>query len=297
MIHIPPATLGLSLAALMAFASPVRAGETAAAPGATKDAPKEPAKDAIAPKDGPVRLFDGKDMSKLYTRLRDTKHEDPRKVFTVHDGLLHLSGDGFGGVITKDAYRDYHAVLEFRWGAKTFGERAKTAKDSGLMFHCTGPEDSFAGTWPEAFQAQIVQGGVGDLWVVKASGPVELSMDSEVEERGGKPYWKKGGERRTLVRGPVFWPGKDPDWKNVLGFRGKGDIESPDGEWTRLEVICEGDKVAIQVNGVRVNEASSLKPSAGKLLVQVEGAELFIRRWDLYPLGKVPALEPIGKTR
>ena len=51
----------------------------------------------------------------LYTRLRDTKLEDQRKVFTVHDGLLHISGDGFGGVVTKDAYRDYHLILEFKW--------------------------------------------------------------------------------------------------------------------------------------------------------------------------------------
>ena len=74
---------------------------------------------ALSPTDDVIRLFNGQDMSRLYTRLDDTKYDDPRGVFTIHDGLLHISGDGFGGVITKDAYRDYrlrqhHLVLDGR---------------------------------------------------------------------------------------------------------------------------------------------------------------------------------------
>src|SRR5688572_10237957 len=34
-------------------------------------------------------LFNGKDLSGLTTWLKDTKQADPRKVFTVSDGLLH----------------------------------------------------------------------------------------------------------------------------------------------------------------------------------------------------------------
>jgi len=250
-------------------------------------------KNPITPRDGVIQLFNGKDLSGLYSYLRDTKYEDPRKVFTVQDGMLHFSGDGFGGLRTRDAYRDYHLILEFRWGPRTWGKRKTRAKDSGILFHCTGPEDSFGGSWPEAFQAQLQHGATGDLYAVKANGPVDLSFTAEVEDRNGKPYWKKGGERRRFTRGAVSWFGKDPTWKNVLGFRGKNDVESPDGKWTRVEVICNGGHVVIQVNGVKVNEAFDLKPSAGKILVQVEGAELFIRRWELWPLGKAPKLEPI----
>ena len=263
---------------------------TAAVVAAGGDKAKSP---PVIPKKGVIKLFDGKDMSLLYTRLKDTKYEDPRKVFTVHDGLLHFSGDGFGGVLTRSEYRDYHMVLEFKWGPRTWNGRKGRAKDSGVMFHCTGPEDSFAGTWPEAFQAQMIHGGTGDLYVVKASGPVALSMKAEVEQRGGKWYWKKGAPRREFTRGGVNWFGKDPGWKNVEGFRGKNDVESPDGEWTRLEVICKGDHVLVKVNDVIVNEAFELRPSAGKLLVQVEGAELFIRRWELWPLDAPPKLEPV----
>src|SRR5262245_28432138 len=59
----------------------------------------------------PIRLFNGKDLSGLSTWLRDTRREDPRRVFSVHDGLLQISGDGFGYVATEREYQDYHLVV------------------------------------------------------------------------------------------------------------------------------------------------------------------------------------------
>jgi hypothetical protein len=58
-----------------------------------------------------------------------------------------------------------------------------------------------------------------------------------------------------------------------------------------MDVICDGDRIEIQVNGVKINEGFDAVPSAGKLLVQSEGAETFIRRWELWPLGKAPEYE------
>lgn len=254
--------------------------------------------EAVAPTDGPIVLFNGKDMGMLYTRLRDTKDKqkdkDPRGVFTVHDGMLHISGDGFGGVVTKQAYRDYHLVFEFKWGPRTWGPRKTRAKDSGVMFHVTGPEEAFGGWLPEAFQCQLQQGGTGDFYVVKAKGPTPVSATCEVVQRNQRWYWKKDGERRTFDRGGVYYSKRDPNWKNVLGFRGPNDPDSPDGQWTRVEVICDGNKATIKVNGITTVEAADLKPAAGKLWVQCEGAELFIRRWELWPIGKAPKLKPIA---
>ena len=49
-----------------------------------------------------VRLFDGHGLSGLSTWLDDTKHNDPRRVFRVTDGLLHITGDGFGYIATDN---------------------------------------------------------------------------------------------------------------------------------------------------------------------------------------------------
>ena len=51
----------------------------------------------VSPKDGVILLFNGKDLTGLRSWLRKTKGEDPRKVFTVHDGMLHISGGDASG--------------------------------------------------------------------------------------------------------------------------------------------------------------------------------------------------------
>ena len=56
----------------------------------------------------------------------------------------------------------------------------------------------------------------------------------------------------------------------------------------RYEIICDGDRITNRVNGVLVNKGLGAKPSAGKILIQSEGAELFVRRWELWPLGSTP---------
>jgi len=45
----------------------------------------------VRPRDGVIRLFNGQDLTGLSTWLKDTKREDPRKVFTAHDGRASLT--------------------------------------------------------------------------------------------------------------------------------------------------------------------------------------------------------------
>jgi hypothetical protein len=51
-----------------------------------------------------------------------------------------------------------------------------------------------------------------------------------------------------------------------------------------MEVIAKGDTLQYFLNGVLVNEAFEVKPSEGKVLLQTEGAEMFVRRYELWPL-------------
>ncbi len=252
--------------------------------------------DPISPESGVIKLFNGKDLSGLYTWLKDTKYDDPRGVFKVHDGLLHITGDGLGGVITKNEYKNYHLILEFKWGERTWGARKERTKDSGCLVHCVGPDGNYNDTWMASIEAQIIEGGCGDFIVVGgkyADGtPVPMSLTADItKDRDGERVWHKGGETVTIHGGRINWFGRDPDWEDKLGFRGKNDVESPDGEWTRMDVICDGDKITNIVNGVVVNEARDVFPNAGKILIQAELAEIYIRRWELWPIGKAPTPE------
>ena len=252
------------------------------------------AAEPIAPTEK-IALFNGQDLTHWYTWLKDTKYEDPRKVFTVHDGMIHISGDGLGCITTKEAYRDYHLVVEFKFGERTWAPRENKTKDSGVLIHSFGEDGAYGGIWMRSIEAQVIEGGCGDFIVVAGSPPdpkQPLSITAEVrQDRDRENVWHKGGEKKVFERGRVNWFGRDEDWKDVKGFRGKNDVESPSGEWTRMDVICDGDKVTNIVNGVVVNQAFDVKPSAGKIQIQTELAECYFRRVELWPIGKAPAYE------
>ena len=219
-------------------------------------------------------------------------HDDPKDIWTFDkDGTFHISGRGYGYLATKDSFRDYHLVLEFKWGTKTWGKREKAAKDNGILLHAYGPHGAYADTWMASIEAQIIEGGVGDILVLSptlADGKeLTTSLSSEFTlDRDKEKIWKKGEPRQTVTKGRINWKHRDEDWADRIGFRGKDDVESPSGEWNRLEVIAKGDTLQYFVNGALVNEAFDCKPSEGKILLQTEGAEMLVRRYELYPLGE-----------
>jgi hypothetical protein len=266
-----------------------------AARAAAQEAKEAPSREAaISPTDGPIRLFNGRDLEGFYTWIRDSQYDDPKQVFSVQDGMLRVSGDGYGGLITKKPYRDYHLIVEFKWGDKTWGDREHAARDSGILVHGWGPDGGFGNTWMTSIEAQIIEGGVGDILVLSGKDPesgevLTTSLTAEItKDRDGEKVWKKGGDRITLSSGRINWYGRDVDWVDKIGFRGEADVESPRGQWTRLEVIADGAHLLYRVNGVVVNEGFDAKPDFGKITLQTEQAEMFVRRFELWPLGKAP---------
>ena len=250
---------------------------------------------AAGPRDEPGRpdrtipLFNGKDLTGLTTWLKDTRRDDPRRVFRVEDGILRITGDGFGYIATDRAYRDYRVVVEYRWGTRTDG--GKFVRNSGLLLHAAGPDGGAGGTWMASIECQLAQGCVGDLIPIpgkKADGsdnPVRFISDVALGP-DKRPRWSRGGQPRVFDRSQLWWSRHDPDFKEFLDTRGRDDVESPLGEWTRVECLCDGGRITVLVNGQAVNECHDAAPAAGKILLQSEGFELFVRRFELHPLKK-----------
>jgi len=249
---------------------------------------EEPKSSAIAPTE-PIALFNGKDLTGLTTWLRDTKKEDPRKVFQVEDGILHISGDGFGYAATVKEYRDYHLTLEYKWGKKTDG--GKYVRNAGVLLNAVGPDGGANGTWMSCIECQLAQGCNGDLIVIRGKDekneviPVTLVSDIAVGP-DKRPRWKEGGEKRVFTNRQLWWNDHDPDFKELLDTRGKNDVESPLGEWTKVEVLSAGSTLTVLINGKVVNKAYDVFPASGKILVQSEGFELFVRKFEIKPLKK-----------
>jgi hypothetical protein len=230
-----------------------------------------------------INLFNNKDLDGWYTYLRESKYTDPKGVFTVRDGLLRISGEEWGGVATKNTYRDYHLIVEWKWGGKTWGDRAQKARDSGILVHAVGEDGAYGGIWLESIESQIIEGGTGDFILVGGKG--KPSMTVEVREgENGQLYWDRGGNPVTRDRGRFNWFGRDPAWQDVIGFRGKQDVERPVGKWNVQEVIADGDTLTNVVNGVVVNVGKRSSHTEGKIQIQSEGAEILFRRIELRPL-------------
>jgi len=233
-----------------------------------------------------IHLFNGKDLNGWYTYLKDRGRDvDPLKVFTVTDGSLRISGEEFGCVTSVNEFENYHLVMEFKWGELTHAGRKDKARDSGLLVHSTGEDGAYGGMWMYCIECQMIEGGTGDILVVgDDSEKFKATCPVAAEQSGGCYVFQPDGQPATLHAGRVNWFGRDPDWKDVIGFRGRQDVEKPLGEWNRYECIAEGNTLTVLLNGIVVNKCLEVQPHKGRIQIQSEGAELFVRCVDLIPL-------------
>jgi 3-keto-disaccharide hydrolase len=246
-----------------------------------------------------VALFNGTSLDGFDTWLVDTRREDPRRVFTVADGMIRISGDGLGYLSTKEEYKDYHLIADFKWGRTNWawGSRINAARDSGILLHSRGPDGNSHdgnGAFKAAIECQIFQGATGDLLLIRGTNfdgsLIAPQVTAEVagqRDADGWPFWQRGGRRETIVRwGRLDWFAKDRSWKDELDFRGARDMEKPYGQWNRLECICDDNRIRVILNGTVVNEATEVSPRSGRILLQCEGSEIFFRQFELHPLKK-----------
>ncbi|WP_239489232.1 DUF1080 domain-containing protein [Luteitalea sp. TBR-22] len=247
-----------------------------------------------------VHLFNGKDLSTFTTWLVDDHREDPDRVFTVVDAIdgapaIRISGQKYGGIATREEFESYHLVVEFRWGAVTWAPRKALARDSGILVHCQGPDGNtkpdFNGPWMRSIESQIIEGGVGDFILVAGSDASGARLAPEMTatvspDRLGQFRFDPQGAPRLFTNGQrINWSGRDVDRGSApIGFRGVADVEGHGAEWTRLEVIVEPERITNIVNGHVVNVGTRPSLTRGRIMIQSEGAEIYFRRVDLYPL-------------
>ena len=220
------------------------------------------------PKHGPaIVLFNGKDLNGFDTFLPGTGlNSDPNHVFTVENGMVHVSGTEMGYFITRQDYRNYYLRAEFKWGAGTYAPRLGQARDSGILYNIQGPNK----VWPRSVEFQINEGCTGDFWMTDGAA---LTGKDGVRVTGPAGSAKKIDR---FNKGP---------WKNVVGYRDPAnELEKLHGEWNVVELVNRDGHVWQYVNGKLANEGTDAFPASGKILFQSEGAEVYFRNMKLYPL-------------
>jgi hypothetical protein len=259
--------------------------------------------------EGWVPLFNGKDLEGWDTWLgkphpsvdvhglrRDAKgayvdpvglNRDPKGVFSVvqADGgpAIRISGEIYGGLITRAEYDSYHLRFEFKWGEKRWPPREQAVRDSGCCYHSIGPHDESYGFWMKSFEFQIQEGDCGDFY-----GLAGVIADAEAvlvnpSDPKSDPVYTKGAPKIVGVS------------KRIVKSRAS---ERPRGEWNVLDLYCVGQTSVHVVNGVgnmmltglryRIEE-HDVPLTRGRIQFQSEGAEVFYRNLAIRPWAEIPA--------
>ncbi len=231
----------------------------------------------------PLHLLPAADASAFETWLKGTGEADPRGVFRMESGVLHISGEDRGYLATRQAFSNYHLSLEYRWGTRTDG--GPYVRNSGVLLHGAGAHGAVGGVWMASLEVQLAQGCEGDLIAIR--GAKEPKLDFACRTRMAEDRhtrWDAQGSLTPYSGRQFWWSRHQPFFAEWLDTRGRDDLASPLGEWTRVECICLGRRVTVKINGHTVNEAEQVSPAAGRVLLQNEGHEVFFRNWTLQPL-------------
>ncbi|MEQ1587327.1 MAG: DUF1080 domain-containing protein [Cyclobacteriaceae bacterium] len=113
-----------------------------------------------------ISLFNGRNLDDWYTFLQNRgRDNDPKKVFTIYDGMIRISGEEWGCITTDKEFENYRLIAEFKWGGKTFAPRLDNARDCGVLLHSIGEDGGSEGIWMHSIECQIIEGGTGDFIV------------------------------------------------------------------------------------------------------------------------------------
>lgn len=201
------------------------------------------------PNNQPIVLFNGKDLTNFYTyNTSKGKNNDVEQNYKVQDGVLFFSGPEAGYLATNESFKNYYFKVQFRWGETKYRPRLNDERDSGIIFHFT--EDR---VWPTSFEFQVMEGSTGDSWL---TGPVTCT-DSK-----GTAY-------------PLN------DEMRILKYK---DAEKASGEWNLLEMLCYENHAEFFVNGVKVNDIHDLSLTEGRILLQLEYADVYYKDIELIQL-------------
>lgn len=191
-----------------------------------------------------VKLFDGKSLSGWYMDVPDLQEDSTlRRPFIVRNGLLVSLGTPGGHLISEKIYENYLLEFDYRF--------VGAPGNCGVLVHASTPRALY-GMFPQSIEVQMMHSNAGDFWCIRE----DIQVKEMEKRRGPKENWGiiEGKERRVI---------------NLTD-----NSEKPLGEWNRMKIKCEGDRISVWINGDLVNEGFGATAQKGQIALQAEGAEV-----------------------
>ncbi|MEO5910507.1 MAG: DUF1080 domain-containing protein [Pelobium sp.] len=213
----------------------------------------------------------------------DTKH-----VFSIieekGEPILHVSGELYGCLFTKEEYGNFHLKLKVKWGKNMYGPRVGKLKDSGILYHSIGEAGAdYWRAWMLSQEFQIMQGHMGDYWNI---------ANSAIDIRAYLPE----GKMNSIADDKQSFLGFGTGNAEGLCIR-SGNYENPDSEWNTLELVCfegkslhivNGHVVMVLQNSHYVDKGKSIPLIKGKIQLQSEGSEVYYKDVQIKNLSDMP---------
>jgi hypothetical protein len=134
---------------------------------------------------GVVQLFNGKDLADWVFKLKDPS-VDPTTVFKVQNSVIHIKGDPFGYMRTKNSYSDYKLHVEWRWPVE--------ASNSGVFVQAQTPDT----IWLRTIECQLGAGNAGDFVCMNGATMNERQGNSRMVKKMAASSEKAVGEWNTM---------------------------------------------------------------------------------------------------
>jgi len=240
---------------------------------------------------GQKSLFNGKNLKNWDIFLGSpisgfedlAKKATPASTYSITElngqKVIHISGDIFASLATKTEYENYHLHLEYKWGEKVYGKR-----NSGLLYHSFGPFGVAFGTWMATIEHQLMRESMGDTYLM-ANTYCETKV---VKSDDGKNYiYSPEGQLTSFSE-------KD----NGRSVKKAKDAEMQLGEWNTVDLYCfgqtsvhvdNGQLVMVNTNCSKVENGLKVPLTKGKIQIQSEGGEFFIRKIEIEKIKGIPA--------
>jgi len=195
-----------------------------------------------------LRLFNGKDLTGWRYYLAD-HNVGMSDVWSVKDGVLICKGKPMGYLYTAKSFKNFRLAVEWRWPP------GKKPGNSGILLRVNGQPQPL----PRCIECQLQSGRAGDIYGffgMKIGGPADRLRKISSPQLGG----------------------------GFLALPRLASTEKPPGQWNRADILVQGGRVVVFINGSKTNEAEGCEEIAGPVALQSEGAEIHFRLVEIAPL-------------
>ncbi|NJB81614.1 ThuA domain-containing protein [Wenyingzhuangia aestuarii] len=212
-------------------------------------------------------------------------NNDPKKVFNFikekkEKNTVHITGEIYGALTSKQEYENYHLKLKVKWGTQKWNPRTKAKRDSGLLYHCEGPFRQFWNVWMRCQELQVQETDMGDYYALGGATSDVPVKKVKVDGKTKKVYALDGDLQEGSAKRSF-------------------DNEKDNGKWNTIELITYNGtslhivngKVVMALFNSRHNVAGKgMQPlTRGRIQIQSEGAEVYYKDIKIKSVDGIPS--------